>query len=74
MVSSSADNPTIFSSSSLILDLTPKVTKVTSKVTSVVLNYFLTSEEITFSFSGKSVISMVSFMVGNECSIIGETL
>ena len=68
MVSSSADNPTIFSSSSLILDLTPKVT------TSVVLNYFLTSEEITFSFSGKSVISMVSFMVGNECSIIGETL
>ena len=58
VVSSSAGNPTIFSSSSLLLDLTPKVT------TSIVLNYFFTSEEITFSFSGKSVISMVSFVVG----------
>ena len=38
-------------------DLTPKAT------TSVVLNYVFTSEEITSSFSGNSVVSMVSFMV-----------
>ena len=38
--------------------LTPKAT------TSVVLNYVFTSEEITSSFSGNSVVSMVSFMVG----------
>ena len=55
VVSFSADNPF---SQALLLDLTPKVTS------SVVLHYFFTSEEITFSFSGKSVVSMISFMVG----------
>ena len=50
--------PQLVVSSSLLLDLTPKVTS------SVVLHYFFTSEEIAFSFSGKSVVSMISFMVG----------
>ena len=49
-----AGNLFVFSCPNLLLDLT---------ATSVLLNYFSTSEEITFSLSGRSVVSMVAFMV-----------
>ena len=52
-----AGNLFVFSCPNLLLDLTAKDS------TSVLLNYFSTSEEITFSLSGRSVVSMVAFMM-----------